>query len=411
MLSPSRAFAAALLLAALASCGQSAETPQEPPEAEASTAVEDQPFPTPTGPFVVGLRELQWTDRAREDVFTLAPDDLRRVPIRFWYPAPADTPGEPAPYIFDLAEFSGVQTLEDAATVRGHAVLDAPVAADGPFPLLLYNHGGSWPRFTGTFIGEELASHGYVVASIGHDGFNQSTQRPDGSSTRADALPFPEQAGDLRTTALESWDHLETHHFPQWIADNLFALGIIEGLASDPGSVFVGAIDLDRIGALGWSFGGATSIQLVTQDPRIKAALDMDGQLFGDAHERGSSRPYMLMKSTSLEPPPADTEEERERNRQVLDELLAMVTDREDALIAASTGEGYRLEIAGTTHGTFSDFLHLTPDGTGDIGRDRGHFVLTSLARAFFDRYLKQEAAPLLDDLSSLAEVTAETFP
>ncbi|MEE2778267.1 MAG: hypothetical protein VYE73_16060 [Acidobacteriota bacterium] len=368
----------------------------------------ERPFPAPTGSWDVGMREYQWTDAERSDPFTADVNDRRRVPVRIWYPAVEQTADPSAPYILDPTEFTGVEDVQGAAHVRTNAHLDAEVAADR-FPLLLYNHGGGWPRFTGTFIGEELASHGYIVASVGHDGFNQSTQRPDGSSAANDALPFPEQGEDLKAGALAAWDHLEEHFFPQWIADNLYALARLEELAVDSSSPFAGRLDLGLVGALGWSFGGATAIQLLSQDRRVTAAVDMDGQLFGGAHTRGAAAPFMLLKSTGVDVPPSETEEERERTEGIIVELVAMVTEREDALIAASTADWYRVEVAESTHGTFSDFLHLTPDGIGEIGSERGHQVLTGVTRAFFDRYLKAAPATALDQaLTSFAELSVE---
>lgn len=66
----------------------------------------------------------------------------------------------------------------------------------------------------------------------------------------------------------------------------------IEALDKAPGP-FRGRLDLDRIGMLGWSFGGATALEMLRTDPRVKAAGDHDGRLFGGAMSEPIGRPFM----------------------------------------------------------------------------------------------------------------------
>ena len=56
----------------------------------------------------------------------------------------------------------------------------------------------------------------------------------------------------------------------QFVLDELQSLN-----ASDPR--LAGRLDLDEIGAFGWSGGGSTVAQLCLRDPRCKAGADMDG--------------------------------------------------------------------------------------------------------------------------------------
>ncbi len=376
--------------------------------AEDASTLPERPFPVPTGPHTVGIREIHWTDEDRLDPLTSDPEDSRRVPARIWYPAEAVATTETAAYIMNMDEFAGVAALESAAHVRSNSYLSAP-AAEGTFPVLVYHHGGGWPRMIGTALGEELASHGYVVFSIGHDGFNQSTTRPDGSSTVADAAPFPEETGDLLNDALASWDFLEARHFQQWVADSVYALDAIEALNDvDSGDPLAGRLDLERIGMYGWSFGGATSIETLTMDDRVKAAVDLDGQLFGKAAEVGTNKPFMLVKASAVSGlPTSEDPEEQRRIDEITAKLLGMVEERENELIAASSGPWHLIEVEGADHGSFSDFVHLTPAGTG-LEPERAHTLVSNLLREFFDLYLREARAPLLEDPGSQYEELAE---
>ena len=393
---PAAAVAASLALLAL---GCTADAPA-PDTAEASAPeIPERPFALPTGPHALGMTEYFWTDESRPEPFTRDPDDARSVAVRVWYPADGSgAGGEPdgAPYVPDMAEFGSGEDFLVVTHVRTNAVLDRAPAA-GPFPILVYHHGGSWTRFTSTFTTEELASHGYIVVSVGHNGFNKTHFLPDGTSVVPDTLTFPEPTGDLLADARASWDFLDEHYFPEWVADAVFVLDQLETL--NRSGHLAGRLDLDRIGMYGWSFGGATSIEMTVVDERVKAAIDQDGQLFGSAPDAGSARPIMLMHSTELpDPPPDEDPEVAEANVRAFVELLADVGRTDAALKTATTGDWYEVTIAGTNHGSFSDLVIFTPAFAATIETARGHEIINALTVAFFDRYLKGAEAPLLDD-------------
>lgn len=390
------AVACVLLAAACAADRAPAETSETP-------AIPERPFPVPTGLHAIGMTEYRWTDADRPEPFTRDPDDLRSVAVRVWYPteesaATGDAQG--ALYLPDPAEFGDAEDFAAVTHVRTNAIPDA-APATGPFPVLVYHHGGGWTRFTSTFTTEELASHGYVVVSVGHNGFNRTQFLPDGASVAPDTLTFPEPTGDILADALGSWDYLDDHHFPEWVADARFVLDRLETLnGSGP---FAEQLDLDRIGMYGWSFGGATSIEASVVDERVKAAIDHDGQLFGTAPTAGTARPFMLMHGGELpEMPPSDDPEVAAANEKALAELMAQVARTDSALKAASTGEWYDVTIAGTNHGSFSDLVLFTPGFAASIETARGHEIVNALTLAFFDRYLKGAEAPLLDDPAAM---------
>jgi len=63
--------------------------------------------------------------------------------------------------------------------LRGRAVRDAaPAPAGGPFPPLIVSHGYPGNRFLLCHLAENLASKGYVVASIGHTDSTYDSQGP-----------------------------------------------------------------------------------------------------------------------------------------------------------------------------------------------------------------------------------------
>lgn len=121
-----------------------------------------------------------------------------------------------------------------------------------------------------------------------------------------------EQPSDLQALAAKIFDVR--------IADTRFVLDQVAALnhgtnpdadkRSLPGGV-TGALDLRRTGMFGVSAGGMTALQTMDDDPRIKAAVDMDGNvespLLPDAlqlwpvAQHGLDRPFMLVGDPSVD--------------------------------------------------------------------------------------------------------------
>lgn len=91
-------------------------------------------------------------------------DANRELSVRFWYPAKAGE-GETAKYTHIMRPPG-----KDPVTIstQGVAVPDAATVIDQKYPLVLMSHGfGGWDtQFSN--LAEQIASHGYIVASINH---------------------------------------------------------------------------------------------------------------------------------------------------------------------------------------------------------------------------------------------------
>jgi len=152
---------------------RSAETAQvSSAEAPPSPFGVDAPELARLGSFSVGIRTLSFVERDQPDLLAMTagkatiPRRDRKLTVDVWYPAtvPPDAPREtyhgslpsepPAP----PADFS----------VPGIAVRNAP-AAGAAYPLVVVSHGYSNSTAAMTWLTENLASKGYVVAAIEHD--------------------------------------------------------------------------------------------------------------------------------------------------------------------------------------------------------------------------------------------------
>jgi dienelactone hydrolase len=385
--------ALALSLQAVAQANKSAPAPTDP-------------FRRPAGRFAVGTHEFLWVDQSRGEPFTKDTADRRHLLVRVWYPAEPVPGKEAAPYIGDVNEFPEKSVYRRGEGIKTNSVTDAPFAKGrSRFPVLVYQPGGGTARFIGTFQAEQLASHGYVVVSCDHPGFSETVLFPDGYRFQADTLLAPKPAGKLRDDALKSWDWLDREVFPTWTADVSYVLDKVEELERTPGQPFYRRLDLSRIGMMGWSFGGATAVQMSKDDRRVKAVVDQDGQLFGDVWEKGTRRPVMLMHNGGDEKPP------KPEDAEVMKELTAMTKERDRSFLDRSTGDRYEVTIARTQHGHFSDFLLFFPPRAGEMDARRAHDIIVAYTLAFFEKYLRGRDSDLLGGPSDkYPEVTSKKW-
>ncbi|MBC8504048.1 MAG: hypothetical protein H8D34_04280, partial [Chloroflexi bacterium] len=137
-------------------------------------------LPEPTGQHAVGTTSFAFTDDSRPEIFTDAPDDKRLVYVQVWYPANPFENASPLPMWIDAEEIGPVMAkglflpeffFDHFAMIKSNSYLDAPVAIDQDtsYPVLVFSHGYAPGFFAQNMVQmEELASHGYIVFSIGH---------------------------------------------------------------------------------------------------------------------------------------------------------------------------------------------------------------------------------------------------
>jgi dienelactone hydrolase len=332
-----------------------------------------------------------WIDQNRREPFTKDPADRRRLLARIWYPAEATKGKEAAKYVLDVNEFAAKSIYRRGQNIKTNSVTDAPLTkGEARFPVLIYQPGGGTARFIATFLTEQLASRGYVVVSVDHPGFSETILFPDGHHFQADRLLAPKETGNFRDEALKNWDWLNNDIFPTWMADASYTLDRIAELDRTPGQLFYQRLDLSKIGMMGWSFGGAVAIQMSRDDPRVKAAVDQDGQLFGNVRDKGTPRPFMLMHHGIDDKPPKPEQSD------AMKELVAMTKAWDRSLVDHSTSDRYEVTIARTQHGHFSDFLLFFPRNPAELDPRRAHEIISAYTLAFFDHYLRGQSSDLL---------------
>ncbi len=193
----------------------------------------DAPELAAYGDLPVGVRQFEFVNPDQVDILAISPDGPppaelprydRPLTVEMWYPAADDATGETT-----LNAFIRDGTTE--VTLEGRAMRDAaPAESDEAFPLVMLSHGYPGNRFLMSHLAENLASKGYVVASIDHTDSTYRDQSAFGSTLVNRPL------------------------------DQLFVLDQMEKLNEDAGSGFAGLIDAENTGLVGYSMGGYGAI-------------------------------------------------------------------------------------------------------------------------------------------------------
>jgi predicted dienelactone hydrolase len=349
-------------------------------------------FPKLTGNYAIGRLETFWVDSSREEALTPEPGDKRGLWVTVWYPAeePARRSlryhSAPSALASDLgAQLSLPSFLfRNLATARTRST-EAPQFSirEGRSPVLLYSHGIGGSRMEGTYAFEDLASNGYVVISMEHTHFAAGTLLPGGAHAAAARLKGPgsDTAAGERTLEL-------------WTEDAKFVLDRLEHLpAHDIADSLNRHLQLEKVGYIGRSFGGAVAAEAMARDHRIRAGVDLDGNLVGAGWEKGIDRPFLVFRSAR----PDISGDLRTPDEAIVspESATQALTDFDRRVATFLRFGGTEIRMDGAVHSSFTDLPSWSPPLarrrhlSGSDSPDDVHRAATALLLRFFDRWLK----------------------
>lgn len=179
------------------------------------------------GEYDIGVRTLEFTNPNQPDILNTVKGGEtvyydRRLTVEVWYPALL-AQGQPPGGSYTTITRNPAIT----ATLHGKAVRDAvALKIAGPVPLVIISHGYPGNRYLMSHLGENLASKGYVVASIDHP--DSTYESPQAFSSTLYNRPL----------------------------DQLFVLDQMAVLSNDRNSFLGGMVDTEHTGVVGYSLGG-----------------------------------------------------------------------------------------------------------------------------------------------------------
>jgi len=130
-------------------------------------------YPVPAGPHAVGTFDYSVIDPVRQERYE--PERNREIYVEVWYPAARATADNypVTPLYHELYEgdpyWLGI-ALSYLKRVPTHSHINAPLADSpgGSFPVLIFSHGAMAYTSQNQQLMEHLASHGYIIFSVGH---------------------------------------------------------------------------------------------------------------------------------------------------------------------------------------------------------------------------------------------------
>ena len=364
-----------------------------------------KPFikPLPTGGYAVGVFTYT-VHNDREETMYNALGTMRSIPVKVYYPVTKESvEGLPKARYMSKAAVDAIrknfyvpikyEKVESDGTNRSECYKNAPFIKGKRFPLILFNYGYCSYLEANTYLLIELASHGYVVASVGHPYEGMITEFDDGTTLKmakgiASKAYSPMLPSILSTLKLqkakgtneELWERFDAmqkkynrfiiERLPEWELDTKAALKVLKDKYS-------GMIDFDNgIGITGHSMGGATAFALCEDEPEtFTCGINIDGGLFGDHDRKVITTPFLQTNCES--------------NKTAV--TVAFVKNKNVA---------YHAILRDMQHLGFTDMKHVIPlkSQVGGLDPDIAHKTVCNIHLEFFDAYLKKaKTKPSLD--------------
>jgi hypothetical protein len=268
------------------------------------------------------------------------------------------------------------------------------------YPAIVFSPSAGGIAEQNTLLMEHLASHGYIAFGVTHPHFGMFTTYADGSGvpihakvTQATSQQGAVDLDEIMARAERAANPLERarvrlEYFERgtllndfmdiWVRDLKLLLDAITmpDTPSPLPAVVARRVDTSRIGFLGMSYGGGAVTALCKGDARCRAAVNLDGGLWGSRMREPLTVPYLVVAS----PDNADFFEH---------DLLT------------SEAPYYAITVEGAAHTNFMDVSLFAPvlqwlGVTGPIEGERVIDIMNVLTRRFFDAYLGGTAAPHL---------------
>ena len=303
----------------------------------------------------------------------------REVPMYFYYP--------------DIAASDEVQGItNNGADING-------------FPLVIFSHGafGYYQSNTSTYM--ELASHGYVVISLDHPYHSFFTTDTAGNTITVNP-EFLQEVMHVNEEGVTEEEVLQLSH--NWldirVGDMNFVLDSVQKAVETgvmPSEIWYIAdaaakqeladvlkiIDTEKIGLMGHSLGGATSVTVGRTRNDIDAVIDLDGTMLGEelAYENGK---YVYYEEAYPVPLLSVDNEEHHLDSSGANGLYVNQVVLENALDSKYT------YFVGSGHMNFTDLPLLSPPlasflGVGEIDPTKCIMNMNEIVLEYFDCYLK----------------------
>ena len=366
-------------------------------------------LPQPSGKFAVGTTSLYFQDDQRPEIITPATNDHRELMVRAWYPAADEPHRATASYMHPMLAKAIIENRGLPAWVVAHFNLikthawpeAAAASAQQKFPVIIFSPGYQSYSAMYTSLLEDLASHGYIVLSIDYTYETPLSIFPDGEMKFMDQEyvdVWKEVSWDTVQASIEAFRAAQevalkrqyaekylsevpyTSHVDHWVSDVSFIIDQLQYKEQLREVDWLDQLNVDQIGVMGHSLGGATSAVACATDRRIKAAINLDGSQWGSLMRHSITQPFLWITA------------EKDVKESAMD-LDAFIYEQ------VTQGNLFHIGVTGATHTNFYDIAlwsnYAPLIQTGSINAHRLIGLVNECTRSFFDEHLKNKPATI----------------
>jgi len=302
---------------------------------------------------------MHLVDSDRADPY-LANGTRRELLVRFWYPASLSESCQRAPYTSPaIWNYFSQLTKIPLPEIKTNSCWNAPMA-NGAHPVVVFTHGYTGTFTDYTFLFEDLASRGYVVASVDHTYEATAVEFPDG---RMITSVFGSHLG----SKLRSDEQAMTSAVRVRLGDLKSVVDELQRLNVRAGNPLSGKLDMAHIALAGHSLGGLTAILGVEREPRFKAGIILDGMV-PKRLAHSTRTPVLVLTAGNYVP-----------------------TENDCDLWSHLLGPRLAVNLKGSEHITPTDAVWIANSAvkTGTMGPDKTVAAVRSYIAAFLDANLR----------------------
>ena len=330
----------------------------------------------PSGPYAVGTKIYEWSDASRTANYTSNKGDRRTLVVQIWYPASLNEKEIRASYSPISKDYQKVLTNSYLGPEFNNSVKRAN--------LILIAPGRGTERFLYSTLSEDLASYGFVVASVDMPLIGYTTFG-DGRIVRPSSAfkPPPGMMGGPYEKVDEFFEAPTSMGVKDldFVYDQLVKLN-----EDDPDQRFTARLNLGAIGIFGHSLGGRIAGKYTSLHDYVKAYAAMEGIPPREVRFQGKiDIPTAMLCSSGT---------------------LPYAKDNYNSFIENAPSAVYFVEMHGFGHNSVTDNPFIYPNSFSyQIDPEFGLKVSREIVSGYFKMLLRKEG-DLVKDLKEVEQLS-----
>ena len=304
-----------------------------------------------TGRYGVSTANFTYMDASRSETYASA-GEYRKLMVGYWYPA----------------------------------------KADGKYPLVVFSHGGISGMNSNESLYRELASHGYVVASISHPYHAIAATDEDGHTIWIDRGYLREILGeDAKTNRYQSYQYYQKWMKIRMDDINFVIDYILSEAGNDEANSVYRLVDRAAIGVMGHSFGGSAALGIGRIRDDVGAVIALESPFMYDI--KGVENGEFVLTDGAYPVPVLNVYSDSTWSR--LGELPQYAQNH--ALLIDHDATVFNVHMSGVGHFSLTDLALSSPVLTRMLNRFRSTVssedslrMVNKVCLEFLDSYLKK---------------------